>query len=118
MSDEFRFESLLIWQKAADLAVHIDELSDSLDQLRKYKFAEQFRSAGISISNNIAEGSGSNSKKDFLKFLYIARKSTFECASMALVFKRRNYLSPDVSLKLVSELNVLSRMIVSFGNKL
>ena len=114
----FRFQDLQIWQRAADVAVVLDELSEDLDLQRKYRFAEQLRAAALSISNNIAEGSGSNSTADFRKFLYIARKSLFECASMLLVFQRRNYCKPEKVTTLVAELDVLSRMIVSFADKL
>ncbi len=113
----FRFEELQIWQRAADLAVMLDELSEDLDVQRKYRFAEQLRAAALSISNNIAEGSGSNSTADFRKFLYIARKSLFECASMLLVFQRRNLIKSDTT-SILNDLDTLSRMIVSFSAKL
>ena len=113
----FRFEELQIWQRAADLAVMLDELSEDLDVQRKYRFAEQLRATALSISNNIAEGSGSNSTADFRKFLYIARKSLFECASMLLVFQRRNLIKSDTT-SILNDLDTLSRMIVSFSAKL
>ena len=113
----FRFEELQVWQRAADLAVALDELSEDLEAKRKYRFAEQLRAAALSISNNIAEGSGSNTTPDFRKFLYIARKSLFECASMLLVFQRRQFLKTDVT-PILNDLDTLSRMIVSFTEKL
>lgn len=117
MSSEFRFQDLLIWQKAATLAIHLDNVASELENLKKYRFAEQLRGASLSISNNIAEGSGSNSKKDFIKFLYIARKSAFESASMLMIFQRQGYLkqTPD---SLLSELEAVSKMIVSFAKRL
>ena len=114
----FRFEDLAIWQRAADIAVSLDEIASKLDERRKYRFAEQLRAAALSISNNIAEGSGSNSDKDFVKFLYIARKSTFECASMLLVFSRQAHITRSVALSLVRELAEQSRMIVAFANSI
>ena len=65
----FRFQNLEIWQRASDLAISLDEASDQLDERRKYRFAEQLRAAGLSIPNNIAEGSGSNTTPDFRRFL-------------------------------------------------
>ncbi|HBJ33223.1 MAG TPA: four helix bundle protein [Planctomycetaceae bacterium] len=114
----FRFQELLIWQRAADIGVGLDDMSVILDEKKKYRFAEQLRAAGLSISNNIAEGSGSNSNADFRKFLYIARKSLFECASMLLVFERRNYFTAEQIAPVIDELDTLSRMIVSFASKL
>ena len=98
--------------------MQLDEVAEQLDERRKYRFAEQLRSAGLSISNNIAEGSGSNSTPDFRKFLFIARKSAFECASMLLVFKRRDYLNAALADQLVTELEEICKMIVSFSRTL
>jgi four helix bundle protein len=54
---QFRFQNLEIWKRAIDIAGEMDE--------RKfYRFSDQLRGAALSISNNIAEGSGSASKKD------------------------------------------------------
>lgn len=114
----FRFQNLVIWQRAADLAIALDEVSDQLDEQRKYRFAEQLRAAALSISNNIAEGSGSNTTPEFRRFLFIARKSAFECASMLIIFKRRNHIGESYADPLFSELEILCKMIVSFSRKL
>ena len=42
---QFRFESLEVWQRAAALSLKLFEFADELEQRRRYKFAEQFRSA-------------------------------------------------------------------------
>lgn len=55
-SQGFRFQRLEIWKLAAELAIELDEIAANLDAHRKYRFAEQLRAAGLSISNNIAEG--------------------------------------------------------------
>lgn len=44
------------------------------------------------MSNNIAEGSGSNSKREFANFLNIARRSTFENANAILVLEKRGLI--------------------------
>jgi four helix bundle protein len=108
----------MIWQRAADLAIILDEVATQLDDRKKYRFAEQLRAAGLSISNNIAEGSGSNSTADFRKFLFISRKSAFECASMLLVFQRRNYIASSETAGLVNELEAVCKMISAFSKSL
>jgi hypothetical protein len=55
----WRFEDLEIWNKAVDLAVKFHRIAERLDSRRLYRYAEQLRAAGLSISNNIAKGSGS-----------------------------------------------------------
>lgn len=114
----FRFQELEIWKRSADIAVDLDSLAEILDDKKRYRFAEQLRAAALSISNNIAEGSGSDSKADFRRFLYIARKSAFETASMLLIFERQGYIDSKTSQLFMTELDEISRMIVSFAQKL
>ena len=78
----WRFEDLEIWNKAVNLALKFHRIADRLDKRRLHRYAEQLRAAGLSISNNIAEGSGSTHKQEFIQFLNITRRSLFEDASM------------------------------------
>lgn len=48
----WRFEDLEIWQMASDLAVKFHKVAEELDQRRLFKYAEQLRAAGLSLSNN------------------------------------------------------------------
>jgi len=76
---KFRFQDLEIWQMSIEISDKLFDIADELSHKHLYRFSEQLRGAGMSIANNIAEGSGSTSNKDFSNFLNIARKSTFEC---------------------------------------
>src|SRR5437899_11118058 len=114
----WRFEDLEIWNKAADLAVKLHRIADRLDARRLYRYAEQLRAAGISLSNNIAEGSGSTHKQEFIQFLNIARRSFFEDASMLLVFERLELLKEIEIDKLLWDCDTLSRGITNFSRSL
>jgi hypothetical protein len=116
-NDHFRFEDMEIWQRALDVSMPVFDISDSLEDRKKYRFAEQLRAAMLSVSNNMAEGSGSTSDADFANFLNIARRSIFEVASMLLVFHRRGILVERPSA-ILTELVELSKMTYAFRNKL
>jgi four helix bundle protein len=73
----FRFEDLEIWKDAIDIANELFDIVDMLEIKKLFSFANQLRNAGMSMSSNIAEGSGSRSKKDFINFLNIAKRSAF-----------------------------------------
>jgi len=53
---------------AIEIADFLFDLADDLEKKRLFKFAEQLRGSGMSMSNNISEGSGSTSKKEFKQF--------------------------------------------------
>jgi four helix bundle protein len=115
---KFRFMDLEIWQDAMELGVVLFELADKLESMRLYRFAEQLRASGLSMSNNIAEGSGSSSKREFLSFLNIARRSTFENANILLVMEKRNLLDESQVTELLQRLDRLCRKITNFQKTL
>jgi four helix bundle protein len=86
---KFRFQDLKIWQLAIEIADQLFDIADALEEKRLYKFAEQLRGAGMSMSNNIAEGSGSSSKKEFKQFLNMARRSTYENANILILLQKK-----------------------------
>ncbi len=114
----FRFESLTIWQDSIIIADKMFDIAEKLTNERLYGFTEQLRGAALSISNNIAEGSGSFSDKDFANYLVIARKSIFECANMLIIFERRNLIDHKTRSELFSALLILSSQITNFRKTL
>lgn len=72
----------------------------------------------MSMSNNIAEESGSYSKREFGRFLNIAHKSTFENANIILLLARRMLLFKERVNKLLDNLELLCRQITGFKNTL
>jgi len=109
---------LEIWQDAIELAEKLFDLADRLESRRLYRFAEQLRGSGLSMSNNIAEGSGSNSKREFANFLNIARRSTFENANVVLVLEKRGLIKAEEVTDLLKRLDHLCRKITSFQRSL
>jgi four helix bundle protein len=57
--EDFRFEQLDIWKESIEISDVLFVYADFADKMKLFKFAEQLRAATMSISNNIAEGSGS-----------------------------------------------------------
>ena len=118
MITKFRFQDLEIWTLAIQVADSLFDISDKLEEKRLYRFAEQLRGAGMSMSNNIAEGSGSNSKREFHQFLNIARRSTFENANILILLQKRELISDDLLGNLLVDLDQLCRKISNFQKSL
>jgi four helix bundle protein len=118
MANKFRFQNLKIWQFAIEIADDLFDIADELERKKLYRFAEQMRASGMSMSNNIAEGSGSSSKKDFNNFLNIARRSAFENANILIILERRSLIDAARLDKLLTDLNILCRQITNFRKTL
>lgn len=114
----FRFQNLTIWQMSIDISDQLFDLADKIESAKHFRFAEQLRAATLSISNNIAEGSGSTSKKDFAHFLNISRRSVFEVANILIISNKRNYLNSNLLESLLTDLDHLSRKITNFRKTL
>jgi len=115
---KFRFQDLRIWQLSIQIADELFDIADELEQRKLYRFAEQLRGSGMSMSNNIAEGSGSSSKKEFRQFLNIARRSTFENANILILLQRRKLITKEALDELLDKLDSLCRQITSFQKSL
>ena len=90
---QFRFEDLDIWKSAIKLADSLFDVAGDLENKKFFRFAEQLRSSSLSISNNIAEGSGSDYTKEFKVFLNYSRRSLFETVNMLFFFEEQTYLN-------------------------
>ena len=114
----FRFEDFEIWKKGAAISGPLFQLADELDRKRLYRFAEQLRAATLSITNNIAEGSGSVSDVDFANFLNISRRSVFEVANILLILSQEGRLEKSRMAPLLDALQEEGKMILAFRRKL
>ena len=115
---QFRFQDFEIWTRGADIGSKLFRLADDLEKRHLFRFAEQLRGAALSITNNIAEGSGSASDTDFANFLNMSRRSVFEVANILLILSKDNYLPSETTRELLSELEEQSRMLLAFRRTL
>lgn len=49
---KFRFQDLMIWQLAIEIANELFDVADDLEQKKLFRFADQLRGSGMSMSNN------------------------------------------------------------------
>lgn len=89
------YEHLDIWKESIQLAELIYTITRRFPRDELYGIISQMRRAAISISSNIAEGSGRASKKDFAHFITIAIGSLNELESLAEVSHRLKFIAGD-----------------------
>jgi len=106
-----KFEEIIAWQKAQDLAVDIyNQFKESKD----FGFRDQICRAAVSISNNIAEGFDRKTDADFSRFLYIAFSSCSEVKSMVYLSDRLGYINKNVKDKLINKSDEVQKLISGF----
>jgi four helix bundle protein len=83
-----RFEELPVWRDAIELAVLVFELTSQPAFKGFYGLKDQLERAGVSISNNIAEGFERGTTPETLTFLYISKGSSGEVRSLTYLLER------------------------------
>ena len=89
---KFKFENLLVWQKAIDYVEFVYKISQGFPRSETFGLQSQLRRAAVSIALNIAEGTGRTTKKDFRKFVHDATGSLRESVTALHVAKRLSYI--------------------------
>lgn len=81
----YSFEKLEVWQNARKLTVEIYQITKKFPKSELFGITNQIRRAAISISSNIAEGSGRKSAKDQAHFTTIAYGSLLELINQLII---------------------------------
>lgn len=103
-----KFEDIIAWQKAQDLAVDIYK---TFQNAKDFGFRDQICRASVSISNNIAEGFDRNSDADFTRFLYFSIASCSEVRSMIYLAARLNHVSNEQKEDLLKQTLEISKIL-------
>jgi four helix bundle protein len=88
-----RFEDLMAWQKARQLAKKIHEITRQDPFARDFGLSGQIQRAAVSIMSNVAEGFERGGRKEFHQFLSIAKGSCAELRSQLYVALDIGYVS-------------------------
>lgn len=84
------YRDLIVWQRAAELAVAIYALTINFPLSERFGLTSQMQRSAVSIASNIAEGRHRTSRKDFLRFLRIAYASGAELETQIFIAKQLN----------------------------
>jgi len=106
-----RFEDIIAWQKAKELAIKIYRLFETS---KDYSFKDQIQRASVSVMNNIAEGFERKTNNEFKQFLFIAKGSCGEVRSMLVLAKELNKIEKNKAEELYSLSEEISKIISGF----
>jgi len=91
----FKFEKLIVWQKAIDLSADIHHLTLTFPKDELFILTSQVKRAADSVALNIAEGSTGQSNAEFNRFLSYALRSNIEVVSCLYLAQKRNLINQE-----------------------
>jgi four helix bundle protein len=113
-----RFKELKVWQESVELSVMIYNLTSNFPSEEKFGLISQARRAVISVSSNIAEGSGRNSDKEFRNFLGYAIASTFELESQMIISEKLGFTNSTDLLTFSAKILLIQNMLYKLQKNL
>ena len=109
------FESLRIWHDARQLVVRIYSCTKRGMFDHDHSLCDQIRRAAVSVMSNIAEGHERGGKREFLRFLSIAKGSCGEVRSQLYAAEDLHYIETQLAAELRGEAALLSRRITALA---
>jgi four helix bundle protein len=114
----FRFQKLEVWQDARRLNREVYRLTRAFPQVEQFALTSLVQRAAVSISGNIAEGSGRNSGKDFAHYLEQSYGSAMELASHLFLAGDLEYLKSDNCDACLEKISQLAARIATLNRSL
>ena len=115
---KFKFEKLIIWQKAMEYGESINKLSYKFPKDEMYNLSSQIRRAVDSIALNISEGSIGQSDPEFKKFMGYSIRSLAEVVTCLHKASNRKYISEEEFKEHYEFAFNLMNMMVAFREKI
>jgi four helix bundle protein len=111
MSDIKSHRDLRVWQMSIGLAKRVMKAANTFPKSEAFGLASQVRRSAVSVPSNIAEGFGRGSRKDYLRFLKIARGSLFELDTQLLLARELGYITARGHDSLYADWNEVSKVL-------
>jgi len=108
MISNARFENLEVWKEGMRLSVNIFKAADNF---KSYGLKDQMIRSSLSIPSNIAEGYDRDSKKDFIRFLNIAKASCSELRTQLYLCREIKLIEKEKCDEYIDKTRKISAMI-------
>ncbi len=97
-------KDLEVWKEGVGLVISIYELTSAFPKEEQFGLTSQMRRAVVSVPSNIAEGAARQSKKEFIRYLYIALASISELETQYLISQKLGYAATDNLIEPIARL--------------
>lgn len=112
------YVELKVWAKAMDLAAMTYETCKLMPRSEQYGMISQMQRAAASVPANIAEGYQRGTRKDYARFVGIARGSLAEVETFLLLATRVGHLNRNDAKPALDAAEEVGRMLTGLKHKL
>lgn len=106
-----KFQDLNVWQRAKNLAVFIYKITSDGKFSKDYGLRDQIRRAAVSVPSNISEGDELGTNKQAINFFYIAKGSSAEVLTQAIIAQEIGYIDDNIYNQISEECSAISGML-------
>lgn len=118
MASRHNYKNLEVWKKARTLVKDVYVITRKFPDDERFGLTSQFRRAVVSISLNIAEGSGRTTNKEFSHFLDTSFGSALEVENLIFLSLDLEFISQKSHDELLEKISEIQRMLKSFQAQL
>ena len=111
-------KDLVAWQVAMDFAESVYRSTRAFPKDETFGMRLQLRRAAVSVPSNLAEGHGRIARREYSRFVLIARGSLKEAETQIRLAQRLGFLTPDAAETLLEMSQRLNRLLTALKNKL
>ncbi|GIL23236.1 MAG: hypothetical protein BroJett042_17490 [Bacteroidota bacterium] len=112
------YKKLDVWHKAHENVLDVYRLTKSFPKEEQFGLTSQLRRSIVSVANNIVEGCGKYTDKDFANFLQIALGSCQESEYLLLLSHQLEYLKKIDYERVSKQVGEVKAMLISLIKKL
>ena len=106
----FLFENLDVYKMSVIFSCKVNQFCKS-SLKREYFLSDQLKRAALSVSLNIAEGSGRWHKREKRNFYVISRGSAFECLPILQICHQQGLISDTLFFEFKEYIERMSQML-------
>ena len=118
MSEVKSYRDLLVWQKGMALAAMTYKLTKAMPRDERYRLIDQMLRSAASVPANIAEGHLRGSRKDYARFVMIARGSLGELETHLILASEVGVLPAEATTEPLALAAELGRMLNGLRRRL
>lgn len=108
------FRKMEIWQKSITISAGIYRLTSKFPLEEKFGLVAQMRRSAVSISSNIAEGSGRRTDREIGRFIEYSISSSFELETQLILSEKFGFIDEQELSEITGILGELQRQLSKY----